>query len=229
MATFFGFLFFSPLMALFLGFVVWFLPAMMFPEQVARRRPRLFGYFATGYAILIVVSLYLLISAAGGHDAAPLLGTVASLLLLSFARQRGRGRLPGTQGADSWVKKWSRAFGGADGHDPDDHPDDGAAPRRGPRAVPPDARRTDPDRRDSPTDPSAHAPDPRDGPPDPRGGTPDAPAPIADTEPDFDFEVGDPRFDPLDGFDPLDKGPTDPWRRPRGPDGDARRDIDPTP
>lgn len=206
MATFFGFLLFSPLMALFLGFVVWFLPATVFPEQVARRRPRLVGYFATGYAILIVVSLYLLLSGAGGHDAAPLLGTVASLLLLSFIRQRRRGPLPGTQGADSWLKKWSRAFGGAV---EEDDPGDDAPPRRGPRAIPPDALRKDPNPSGNPTDPRGNPTDARGEPTDPKSG---APGPIPDTEPDFDFETDDPRFDP------LDKGPTDPWRRPRHPD-----------
>jgi hypothetical protein len=151
MATFFGFLLFAPLMALFFGFLLWFIPAMMFPDQVSRRRPRTFGYLVTGYGLLAILSLYLLISSGGGHDVAPLLGTALSFALVVFIRARRRAGRPNAWRDAPWRRRWASKFG-FDPNEPTDPgggPDDGETrapdPRGGryPRAQPPPRRPAD--------------------------------------------------------------------------------------
>lgn len=111
MATFFGFLLFAPLMALFFGFLLWFVPAMMFPDQVSRRRPRTFGYLVTGYGLLAILSVYLLLSSSGGHDVAPLLGTGLSFAVAVFIRARLREGKPNAWRNAPWRRRWASKFG----------------------------------------------------------------------------------------------------------------------
>ncbi|MGF7233705.1 MAG: hypothetical protein ACQSGP_01905 [Frankia sp.] len=154
MATFIGFLLFSAPLALFFGFVIWLVPAMFFPEQMARRRPGVFGYVVTGYVLLAVLSLYLVASA--GHDAAPLIGTVLSFAAVYFLRERYRQRRPVRSGRPSrWASLMTRlglgnpadyGMGGppyGDATDPesdDGDPSEGGSYRYGPTGTAPPVR-----------------------------------------------------------------------------------------
>ncbi|EFC81468.1 hypothetical protein [Parafrankia sp. EUN1f] len=91
MATFFEYLVFAPLTATFFGFLLWLFVAIVLRRVVERVRFRPIVFFVTGYAFIGVLSVYQLIGYED-HDVAPLLGTVASLVLVVLVSRWWRGR-----------------------------------------------------------------------------------------------------------------------------------------
>lgn len=100
---FFGFLFFAPLTAVAFGFFLWLVPTLLLRRAIGGRRPSFFQFFVAGYLFIALLALYLLTVGAklspakgGGrhHEAAPLLGTVASLALVWGVRRLVRSRFP---------------------------------------------------------------------------------------------------------------------------------------
>lgn len=95
MAAFLGYLFFAPLTALFFGFLIWLVPAILLrnTDVVSRLNLRPFAFFVTGYVFSGLMALYLLVLDAG-HDVAPAAGAVASLALLWAVRRQWRRHRP---------------------------------------------------------------------------------------------------------------------------------------
>ncbi|WP_462204057.1 hypothetical protein, partial [Frankia sp. CcWB3] len=95
MTAFFGYLFFAPLTALFFGFLIWLVPAILLrnTDVVSRLNLRPFAFFVTGYVFSGLMALYLLVLDAG-HDVAPAAGVVASLALVWAVRRQWRRHRP---------------------------------------------------------------------------------------------------------------------------------------
>jgi len=113
--TFVSFLIFAPLSAAFFGFLIWLVPAIAFREQVARLRLRPFAFFVTGYLFIGLMGLYL-VGWQSDHDAAPLLGTIASLALVWAVRRWWRARRA-SSGGSRVVARFSRTHGPQAGMD----------------------------------------------------------------------------------------------------------------
>ncbi|MCK9898868.1 hypothetical protein CC117_15380 [Parafrankia colletiae] len=105
MATFFEYLVFAPLTAAFFGFLVWLFVAIILRRVVERIRIRPVVFFVTGYAFIGLLSIYQLVGY-DDPDVAPLLGTVASLVLVLAVRRWWRGRRGSTT-----VARFNRASG----------------------------------------------------------------------------------------------------------------------
>ncbi|WP_250281527.1 MULTISPECIES: hypothetical protein [unclassified Frankia] len=109
MSTFASYFFFAPVFAVVFGFLGWMVPALLFRGAVARRRVGVQTLFRTGYAIITVVSLFLLVlgtrtsqrvqhsdgtvgyvTGPRDHDVAPLLGTAASFVVVWLVQRQWR-------------------------------------------------------------------------------------------------------------------------------------------
>ncbi|AEH11754.1 MULTISPECIES: hypothetical protein [Protofrankia] len=109
MSTFASYFFFAPVFAVVFGFLGWMVPALLFRGAVARRRVGVQTLFRTGYAIIAVVSLFLLVigtrtsqrvqhpdgtvkyvAGPRDHDVAPLLGTAASFVVVWLVQRQWR-------------------------------------------------------------------------------------------------------------------------------------------
>ncbi|WP_322761387.1 hypothetical protein [Frankia sp. Cr2] len=106
MSTFVNYFFFAPLFATFFGFLGWMVPTILSRGAVPRRRVGVYTLFCTGYAVIAVLSLFLLVlgtqtstktvepdgqvhfvTGARSHEVVPLLGTVISFAVVWLVRR----------------------------------------------------------------------------------------------------------------------------------------------
>ncbi|WP_322766421.1 hypothetical protein [Frankia sp. Cr1] len=106
MSTFVNYFFFAPLFATFFGFLGWMVPAILSRGALPRRRVSVYALFHTGYAIIAVLTLFLLVvgtqtptravepdgqvhfvAGARSHEVLPLLGTAASFAVVWLVRR----------------------------------------------------------------------------------------------------------------------------------------------